>query len=74
MGDANELHERRAQMKAMLVYKTVNKLAPQRLCDSFKNLNTLRVSLRLGFYSQLIIIWGSNMESDTGRSKKSGIF
>ena len=57
-------------MNAMLVYKTVNKLAPQRLCDYFKNLNTLR----LGFYSQLIIIWGSNMESDTGRGKKSGIF
>ena len=31
------LEERRAQLKAKLMFKTVNGLAPQRLCDIFKN-------------------------------------
>ena len=35
------LEERRAQMKARLMYKTVNGLAPQRLCEAFQNLNTI---------------------------------
>ena len=35
------LEERRAQMKARLMYKTVNKLAPHRLCDIFQKTNTV---------------------------------
>ena len=35
------LEERRVQMKARLMYKTANKLAPQRLCDTFQNSNTI---------------------------------
>ena len=33
------LGERRAQLKAKLMFKTVNGLAPQRLCDIFKNVD-----------------------------------
>jgi hypothetical protein len=35
------LQERRAQMKARLMYKTVNALAPQRLCETFQNSNAI---------------------------------
>ena len=35
------LEERRAQMKARLVYKSINKLAPQRLSNFFQNSNTM---------------------------------
>ena len=35
------LKERRSQMKAKLMYKTVNGLAPQRLCEIFKNSNEI---------------------------------
>ena len=35
------LKERRTQMKAKLMYKTVNGLAPQRLCEIFKNVNEI---------------------------------
>ena len=31
------LEERRALMKAKLMYKTVNQLAPQRLCNIFQH-------------------------------------
>ncbi len=33
------LEERRVEMKARMMYKTVNKLAPTRLCDLFQNVN-----------------------------------
>ncbi len=33
------LEERRVEMKARMMYKTVNKLAPSRLCDLFQNVN-----------------------------------
>ena len=35
------LEERRALMKAKLMYKTVNQLAPQRLCNIFQSSNTV---------------------------------
>jgi hypothetical protein len=35
------LEERRALMKAKLMYKTVNQLAPQRLCNIFQFSNTV---------------------------------
>ena len=35
------LEERRVQMKARLMYKRVNKLAPHRLCDIFQKTNTV---------------------------------
>jgi hypothetical protein len=35
------LEERRAQMKARLTYKSINKLAPQRLSNFFQNSNTM---------------------------------
>ena len=35
------LEERRAQMKARLMYKSINKLAPQRLSNFFQNSNTM---------------------------------
>ena len=35
------LEERRAQLKAKLMFKTVNGLAPQRLCDIFKNVDEI---------------------------------
>ena len=35
------LEERRAQMKARLVYQLINKLAPQRLSNFFQNSNTM---------------------------------
>ena len=35
------LEERRAQLKAKLMFKTVNNLAPQRLCDIFKNVDEI---------------------------------
>jgi hypothetical protein len=35
------LEERRAQMKARLVYKSINKLAPQRLINFCQNSNTM---------------------------------
>jgi hypothetical protein len=35
------LKERRAQMKARLMYKSINKLAPQRLGNFFQNSNTM---------------------------------
>jgi hypothetical protein len=49
------LNERSAQMKARIMYKTVNHLAPQRLCDTFQNSNTINdYNLRGSstFYSQ----------------------
>ena len=33
------LEERSVEMKARMTYKTVNKLAPSRLCDLFQNVN-----------------------------------
>ena len=33
--------ERRAQLKAKLLFKIVNGLAPQRLCDIFKNVDKI---------------------------------
>ena len=35
------LEERRAQLKAKQMFKTVNGLAPQRLCDIFKNVDEI---------------------------------
>lgn len=35
------LEERRAEMKARIMYKTVNKLAPSRLCDLFQNVKQI---------------------------------
>ena len=35
------LEERRVEMKARMMYKTVNKLAPSRLCDLFQNVNEI---------------------------------
>ena len=35
------LEERRAQLKVKLMFKTVNGLAPQRLCDIFKNVEEI---------------------------------
>jgi hypothetical protein len=35
------IEERRAQMKARLMYKSINKLAPQRLSNLFQNSNTM---------------------------------
>jgi hypothetical protein len=35
------LEERRAQMKTRLMYKSINKLAPQRLSNFFQNSNTM---------------------------------
>ena len=35
------LEEQRAQLKAKLMFKTVNGLAPQRLCDIFKNVDEI---------------------------------
>ena len=35
------LEERRAQLKAKLMFKTVNGLAPQRLCDIFKDVDEI---------------------------------
>ena len=41
------LEERRVEMKARIMYKTVNKLAPSRLCDLFQNVNeTTNYNLR----------------------------
>ena len=40
------LEERRAQMKARLMYKSINKLAPQRLSNFFQNSNTMYYDLR----------------------------
>ena len=37
------LEERRAEMKARIMYKTVNKLAPSRLCDLFQNVSELMI-------------------------------
>ncbi len=33
------LEERKVELKARMMYKTVNKLAPSRLCDLFQNVN-----------------------------------
>ena len=50
------LEERRALMKAKLMYKTVNQLAPQRLCNIFQFSNTVnsytQEVLQLGFLFQ----------------------
>ena len=35
------LEERRVEMKARIMYKTVNMLAPSRLCDLFQNVNQI---------------------------------
>ena len=35
------LEKRRVEMKARIMYKTVNKLAPSRLCDLFQNVNKI---------------------------------
>ena len=35
------LEERRVEMKARIMYKTVNMLAPNRLCDLFQNVNKI---------------------------------
>ena len=35
------LEEQRTQLKAKLMFKTVNGLAPQRLCDIFKNVDEI---------------------------------
>ena len=35
------LEERRAQLKVKLMFKTVNNLAPQRLCDIFENVDEI---------------------------------
>ena len=35
------LKERKTQMKAKLMYKTLNGFAPQRLCEIFKNVNEI---------------------------------
>ena len=35
------LEERRAQLKARLMYKIVNGLAPQRLCEAFRKVNEI---------------------------------
>jgi hypothetical protein len=43
------LQVRRAQMKARLMYKTVNGLAPQRLCETFQNSNAIS-NYNLGFF------------------------
>ena len=35
------LEERRVEMKARIMYKIVNMLAPSRLCDLFENVNKI---------------------------------
>ena len=35
------LEKRRVEMTARIMYKTVNKLAPNRLCDLFQNVNKI---------------------------------
>ena len=47
--------ERMAQIKARLMYKTVNKLAPQRLCNLFQNSNMVSAHNLRGFSTKLFI-------------------
>ena len=49
------LEERRAQLKAKLMFKTVNGLAPQRLCDIFKNVDEIHNYNLRGSASKLYI-------------------
>ena len=47
------LDERRAQIKARIMYKTFNQLAPQRLCDIFQSHIELNKWLQFkGFFDQ----------------------
>ena len=70
-------------MKARIMYKTVNQLAPQRLCDIFQNSNSINEYNLRGSSAKLFIprprteflkksfsYWGSDMESDTERDIK----
>ena len=50
-----KLEEREAQMKARLMYKTVNGLAPQRLCEAFQGVNTIHDYNLRGFSTKFYI-------------------
>ena len=49
------LKERRTQMKAKLMYKIINGLAPQRLCEIFNKINEIHNYNLRGFLTRLYI-------------------
>ena len=49
------LKERRTQMKAKLMYKIINGLAPQRLCEIFNKINEIHNYNLQGFLTRLYI-------------------
>ena len=49
------LEEQRAQLKAKIMFKTVNGLAPQRLCDILKNVDEIHnYDLRRFFFAKTV--------------------
>ena len=49
------LEKRRVEMKARIMYKTVNKLASSRLCDLFQNVNKINDYNVRGFSTRVYI-------------------